>query len=225
MNYLQNKNNDLIYNPEINSVYPMSEGQKCLWLLHQIAPENTAYNEYNAVKVNSPLDIEAWKATWQKIVERHSILRTTYGTDNQGEPVQIIHPMINVSMQLIDAKDWSEEQLKQEILACADVLYDLEKDPIIRLYLFQRSASEWVQMFTIHQIGSDSFTKDLFLKEFQQLYRGIPVKEPLAYTDFVNWESELLKSPWGEKLWQYWEKQLAGELPILDLSMDLSRPS
>ncbi|WP_287314903.1 non-ribosomal peptide synthetase, partial [Moorena sp. SIO1G6] len=80
-------------------------------------------------------------------------------------------------------------------------------------------------MFTIHQIGSDSFTKDLFLKEFQQLYRGIPVKEPLAYTDFVNWESEMLKSPWGEKLWQYWEKQLAGELPILDLPTDLPRPS
>ncbi|NEP32365.1 non-ribosomal peptide synthetase, partial [Moorena sp. SIO3B2] len=225
MNYLQNKNNDLIYNPEINSVYPMSEGQKCLWLLHQIAPDNTAYNEYNAVKVNSPLDIEAWKATWQKIVERHSILRTTYGTDNQGEPVQIIHPTIKVSMQVIDAKDWSEEQLKKEILACADVLYDLEKDPIIRLYLFQRSVTEWVQLFTIHQIASDSFTKDLFLKEFQQLYRGIPVKEPLAYTDFVNWESEMLKSPWGEKLWQFWEKQLAGELPILDLPTDLARPS
>ncbi|NEQ83611.1 MAG: AMP-binding protein, partial [Moorea sp. SIO2I5] len=121
--------------------------------------------------------------------------------------------------------DCIKTRLKQEILACADVLYDLEKDPIIRLYLFQRSASEWVQLFTIHQIANDSFTKNLFLKEFQQLYRGIPVKEPLAYTDFVNWESEMLKSPWGETLWQYWEKQLAGELPILDLPTDLPRPS
>ncbi|NEO38447.1 MAG: hypothetical protein F6J90_19745 [Moorea sp. SIOASIH] len=121
--------------------------------------------------------------------------------------------------------DCIKTRLKQEILACADVLYDLEKHPIIRLYLFQRSATEWVQLFTIHQIANDSFTKDLFLKEFQQLYGGIPVKEPLAYTDFVNWESEMLKSPWGETLWQYWEKQLAGELPILDLPTDLPRPS
>nr|WP_287312102.1 condensation domain-containing protein [Moorena sp. SIO1G6] len=107
----------------------MSEGQKGLWFIHQIAPGNSAYNEYNAVKINSPLDIETWKATWRKIVERHGILRTTYGTDKEGEPVQIVHPMMNVPMQVIDAKDWSEEQLKQEIFACADVLYDLEKDP------------------------------------------------------------------------------------------------
>ena len=212
-------------NPEIRYTYPMSEAQKWLCFIHKIAPDHTAYNEYNAVKINSHLDIETWKATWQKIVERHAILRTTYGTDKEGEPVQIVHPTMNVPMQVIDAKDWSEEQLKQEILACADVLYDLEKDPIIRLYLFQRSATEWVQLFTIHQIASDSFTKDLFLKEFQQLYGGIPVKEPLAYTDFVNWESEMLKSPWGETLWQYWEKQLGGELPILDLPTDLPRPS
>ena len=225
MKYVHQKTNNLIYNPQISSVYSMSEVQKCLWLLHKIAPDNTAYNEYNTVKINSPLDIEAWKATWQKIVERHGILRTTYGTDKEGEPVQIVHPMMNVPMQVIDARDWSEERLKQEILACADVIYDLEKDPIIRLYLFQRSATEWVQLFTIHQMASDSFTKDLFLQEFQQLYGGIPVKEPLAYRDFVNWESEMLKSPWGETLWQYWEKQLARELPILDLPTDLPRPS
>ncbi|NEP54709.1 MAG: non-ribosomal peptide synthetase, partial [Moorea sp. SIO3C2] len=121
--------------------------------------------------------------------------------------------------------DCIKTQLNQEILACADVIYDLEKDPIIRLYLFQRSATEWVQMFTIHQIASDSFTKDLLLKEFQQLYTGIPLKKPLAYTDFVNWKSKIMKSPWGEKLWQYWEKQLGGELPILDLPTDLPRPS
>lgn len=28
----------------------------------------------------------------------------------------------------------------------------------------------------------------------------------------------------GEKLWQYWQKQLAGELPILNLPMDRPRP-
>lgn len=155
---------DLIYNPDISSIYPMSEGQKGLWLIYQIAPKNTTYNEYNAVKINSYLDIETWKATWQKIVERHGILRTTYGTDNKGEPVQIVHRKMNVPMQVIDAKTWSEEQSKKEIFTRADILYDLEKDPIIRLYLFQLSATELVQLFTIHQIANDSFTKDLLLK-------------------------------------------------------------
>ncbi|NEQ41935.1 MAG: hypothetical protein F6K40_39445, partial [Okeania sp. SIO3I5] len=78
---LTTKLNDLISGIEISSVDPMSEGQKGLWFLYKIDPNNTAYNESNAVKISSHLDINAWKATWQKIVERHAILRTTYGTN------------------------------------------------------------------------------------------------------------------------------------------------
>jgi len=36
MNYLQKK--DLIDNLKIRYIYPMSEGQKWLWFIHQIAP-------------------------------------------------------------------------------------------------------------------------------------------------------------------------------------------
>jgi len=215
----------LMSNPEFSSVYSMSEGQRVLWFIHKIAPDNTAYNTYNTVKINSSLDLERWKATWQKIIKRHPILRTTYGTDNEGNPVQIVHPTIDIPMEVIDASSWSEERLKKEILERADVLYDLEKSPIIRLHLFERSATEFVQLFTIHHIANDGTTRDLFLKEFKQLYAGILLEEPLAYTDFVNWESEMLKSPQGENLWHYWKKQLGGELPILDLPTDKSRPT
>jgi hypothetical protein len=50
---------------------------------------------------------------------------------------------------------------------------------------------------------------------------SLPKNPP--YTKFVNWQSEMLSSPKGEKLWEYWQKQLSGELPILNLPTDRPR--
>src|SRR6185369_17645389 len=44
------------------------------------------------------------------------------------------------------------------------------------------------------------------------------------YADFVHWQNEMLANPEGDRLLAYWQEQLAGELPILDLPLDRPRP-
>lgn len=46
-----------------------------------------------------------------------------------------------------------------------------------------------------------------------------------VYTDYVRWQTEMLRSSSCEQLSAYWHKQLAGELPFLDLPLDKLRPS
>lgn len=46
-----------------------------------------------------------------------------------------------------------------------------------------------------------------------------------SYQDYVQWQSEMLNSNEGRQLFQYWKKQLAGELPVLNLPLDRPRPS
>ena len=47
---------------------------------------------------------------------------------------------------------------------------------------------------------------------------------PSRYADFVRWQDEMLAGEEGERLWAYWQRQLAGPLPVLDLPTDLPRP-
>ncbi len=44
------------------------------------------------------------------------------------------------------------------------------------------------------------------------------------YSDYVRWQAEMLAGPEGERLWAYWQKQLAGQLPLLELPTDRPRP-
>src|SRR5262249_13253223 len=44
------------------------------------------------------------------------------------------------------------------------------------------------------------------------------------YSDFVSWQEQMLAGPRGEKLWNFWQNQLRGPLPVLDLPTDRPRP-
>jgi amino acid adenylation domain-containing protein len=208
---------------KIIASFPLSKVQKSLWYTYQLSPEIKAYNRYSVVEINSSVNIEQWQFAWQEIIKRHPVLRTSYGTNCENEPIQIVYANMDVPMDVVDASALSKEQLQQEIAKRADYCFELEKGRVICLYLFQINATKYIQVLTIHEIAADGFTLDLLLKEFRQVYSGLEIDRPLAYTDFVKWEAEFYQTSQGEKSQQYWQKQLEGELPILNLPTDRSR--
>src|SRR5207247_616603 len=44
------------------------------------------------------------------------------------------------------------------------------------------------------------------------------------FSDYVQWQRDMLASPRGEQLFRYWERELAGEVPALNLPADRVRP-
>ena len=216
------------------SFHPLSLGQQALWFLYQMAPESVAYNTFNTALIYSKLDIKAWRRAWKKIVSRHPILRTTY-TTKQGQPFQLIHQKIKLPAQEIDAFQWTEDKLKQNILVETDRVFNLEKEPAWRVTLFTRSEREHIFLLTMHHIANDLWSYDLLFTELQLWYAAETeqlspqqiedfLPKNLPYTDFVHWQSEMLSGSKAEKHWDYWQQQLAGDLPILNLPTDRPRP-
>ncbi|MBG1262687.1 amino acid adenylation domain-containing protein [Nostoc sp. BAE] len=229
--------------------FPLSYGQQAMWFLYQIAPQSIAYNIYTTVWISSELDLGAWQRAWENIIERHPILRTTY-KHHEDQPVQVVHLYQEVDIKITDASFWDLDYLKKQILAEAERPYNLETGPVLRVHLFTRSATEHIQLLSMHHIAGDIWSFDILLNELRVLYAteaktlskaSLQVIEnsdisnfktdnilPLprqSYTDYVLWQTEMLASSQGEQLSAYWQKQLAGELPILDLPVDKLRPS
>ena len=221
----------------MKTIYPLSPGQEAMWLICQIAPESVAYNIFITAKIHAYLEIAVVNRVWQKIIEKHPILRTTY-TSYEGKPVQQVNQQENFKVEVIDASDWSEDQLVEKIYAIADRPFNLEKDSVLRVNLFTRSAAEHILLLTMHHIAGDMWSYDLLLREFQALYPGEVEQfsqqqtetapdswnENKTYANFVQWQAAMLSGSRGEKQWQYWQQQLAGELPILHLLPDKPRP-
>ena len=110
--------------------------------------------------------------------------------------------------------------------------FDLEQGPLLRVSVFKRSAQEHFLLLVVHHIVIDFWSLAMLLTELGTLYPAEtagrrPLLPPLdlQYADYVRWQAEMLAGAEGERLWAYWQKQLAGQLPVLDLPTDRPRPA
>jgi natural product biosynthesis luciferase-like monooxygenase protein len=212
------------------NLHPLSHGQKALWFLHQLAPESTGYNIAAAAAIRAELDLAALQRSFQNLVERHAGLRTTF-TSRDGEPFQLEHDRMELSFHPEDASDWSDSSLDEQLTESAHRPFDLEQGPLARVVVFTRSPQDHVIMLAMHHIVGDFWSLAVLLDELKDVYaaerrgtRHLLESPALNYTDFVQWQSEMLAGQEGERLWSYWRDQLAGELTALDLPTDRPRP-
>src|SRR5581483_8577127 len=82
-----------------------------------------------------------------------------------------------------------------------------------------------------HHIAVDFWALDILVDELYVLYvaekAGIPSPLPAPgpqNAEYVRWQNEMLAGLEGERHWNYWQHELAGELPLISLPIDKPRP-
>ncbi len=215
---------------ESQPFHPLSDNQQGIWFLCQFAPESSVYNVSFAGHIRSEVDAAALRRAFQALVDRHPSLRTTI-TVLSGKPVQQIHEHQSVHFEETDASVWREDELQSRLIEETQRPFNLELGPVMRVSLLTRSAREHILLLVVHHIVVDFWSLAVMLNELGVLYSagkaGRPAVLPpieLQYTDFVRWQTKMLEGPAGEWLWDYWKKQLAGPLPVLNLPTDRPRP-
>ncbi|HEU4326136.1 MAG TPA: condensation domain-containing protein, partial [Roseiflexaceae bacterium] len=210
---------------------PLTYGQRALWLLHQMAPERGAYHLSNALRLRLPLDPQALLRSFQRLVDRHPALRTRFPLVDV-QPVQRVLPADRVAFAAEDASGWDDDRLERHLLALAYRPFDLERDPLLRVSLLSRAADDHVLLVTVHHLITDFWSLALLARELPALYAaelsGAPAELPAPQSDYrayARWQRELLAGAASERLWRYWQRQLAGPLPVLNLPTDRPRPA
>ncbi|MBI4747841.1 MAG: amino acid adenylation domain-containing protein [Acidobacteria bacterium] len=213
--------------PESHS---LSHGQRALWFLHQLTPESSAYHVISSLRITSPVNSTALRQSFQKLIDRHPVLRSTFGVQN-GIPIQIVHPHLNVSFVEIDATNWAKEIIDSDLKSEAYRPFDLSQGPILRVSLWRCSKLDYVLLTVLHHIVIDFWSLTILLDELRQLYKAemtnIQVQLPeiqSTYAGFVQWQEQWLHSESGKNDWHYWKTQLAGDAPLLNLLTDKPRP-
>jgi len=208
----------------------LAHGQRALWLLYLLDRHSAAYNVMYAAHLRLGVDLGALRKAFDRLVERHAVLRTTYGME-EGQPVQYVHASGKIQLDVIDTAGWSQEELDHRLQAESDLPFDLENGPVVRVKLYQRANERPVLLFVAHHIALDFWSFELLFDELELLYRatvtGQPAELPptsVAFTDFVRWQEKMLEGPQGQRQWEYWQQQLAAPLPSLDLPTDRPRP-
>jgi hypothetical protein len=212
----------------------VSFAQQRLWFLDQLEPQSADYNISSAVRITGPLNLRWLDQTVSEVVRRHEVLRTTFRSV-QGRPVQVINPAEPVKLPLLDLtilrEGHREREVKRLALEESRQPFDLSTGPMLRMRIVKMDAEHHVVMFTMHHIVSDGWSMTIFIKEMTTLYGGyeagaavdLPELE-IQYADYALWQREWMSGEVLEGQLNYWRKQLAGKLPVLELPVDKERP-
>ncbi|MEH2239777.1 amino acid adenylation domain-containing protein [Nostoc sp.] len=214
---------------------PLSFAQQRLWFLDQLEGENCVYNVPFFWEINGFLNRSALEQAITAIVQRHEVLRTTFSFVDES-PIQIIHAHPQLTMQVVDWRQLTEEnQLsKAQQLATEELQqpFDLSNPPLLRVKLLQLTDQSHLLLLVIHHIVCDGWSMDIFRRELFSFYTAFcagelsPLTElPLQYADFAHWQRQWLQGKGLETQLNYWQKQLAEVPPLLELPTDRTRPS
>jgi hypothetical protein len=171
-----------------------------------------------------------------EIIRRHEIWRTTFEI-REGSPVQVVHEApAGFKLAISDLRSLPESarNAKAIELATEDAqqLFDLERGPLLRARLVTFHETQHRLYLTAHQSIVDGITVfDIFPSELAALYENFAVGKPsplpelkTQYTDFAHWQRQKLAGPEMQRQLEYWQKQLAGDLPVLQWPRNGQRP-
>lgn len=215
----------------------LSSTQLSMWSVQQLEPNSAVYNLHLALGIEGIVDQELLRQAFHLLVERHGMLRTIYRVEGQGVIQQVLRcSELPPCFTSVDASTWSGAELQNHLAEQVREPFDLSSGPIFRAILYHQGGGVSVPRHTLllcaHHIAVDLWSVLILVNELRGIYDALahgrqPALERSTadYAAFAAWQEHYLESPASEKDWDYWRRQLAGELPILALPTDHPRPA
>jgi amino acid adenylation domain-containing protein len=212
---------------------PLSSSQLRLWFLHKLDPDSPTFNLAVQFDITGKFEIDRARNAIDKVVARHDALRTTF-EDTENGPAIWVHPEQKFEFEFLDLREiivnndnaWNKEVITRSIKP-----YDFKSGPLLRILIIGLEESHYILAVMTHHIISDGWSMGVFLRDFSFYYAssltGTSSELPqlrYRFADFAKWQSEHSNVSNNNGM-EYWKNLLSGQLPILELPSDKSRPA
>ena len=213
--------------------YALSYGQRRLWVLEQLRGDGpAAYNVPAALFLHGALDIAALERAFQRVIERHESLRTSFVSIN-GEPRQQVSAAVDFHIDIGDVStfDLPDERFDEEARRLAHAGFDLTRAPLLRVSLMRLGPATHGLAVVAHHIVTDGWSIPILVRELMACYRsaleGRPPDLPalqIHYKDYAAWQRAHLQEESMAPHREYWRGVFADPVAPLDLPADFPRP-
>ncbi|KOP26732.1 peptide synthetase [Hapalosiphon sp. MRB220] len=210
----------------IADFYPLSPTQQGMLFHTLYDPKSQVYCEQFSSKIRGNLNVLAFQRAWQKLVEKHSVLRTSFIWEGIKEPIQVVHKQVNLPWE---QQDWcglaSTEQHKRLNAVLQQEQnrgFELTQAPLMRLILIQLAENCYQFIWNRHHLLFDGWSSSLLLNEVFAFYKAfnqsqdLHLQSPRPYRDYIVWlqQQDLSVSE------VFWRQKLKGFTAATSLRLD-----
>ncbi|MFP2930364.1 amino acid adenylation domain-containing protein, partial [Pyxidicoccus sp. 3LG] len=200
----------------VEDVFPLSPLQHGLLFHALLAPGEDLYLEQLSWAIRSPLDAPALKRAWETVVAQDTALRTRFEWEGLAEPVQVVHPRVELPWTELDWRDVSATEQPARLEAFLEEErtrpFELRQAPLLRVALIRLGESSWHCSWSFHHLLLDGWSMGRVLQQlftaYAALSRGqLPRLEPVpSHHAYASWlrQQQLTRSE------SWWRQTLEG---------------
>ncbi len=217
---------DALTTRQIENIYPLSPLQQGILFHSLLVPEERLYVVQIRYAIHGDLDVEAFGAAWQSVVDRHAIFRTLVMWEDLEEPLQVVYRHVELPLAFHDLRELEGERQEQRVMQILkedrQEGFDLQRAPLVRLIVLRTAEREYQMIWGFHHIIIDGWSKSVVLKEVMELYearlRGEDVLLPAAipFHGYIDW----LQKQDQRSAERFWRERLHGYTEPLSISID-----
>lgn len=204
--------------------FPLSQGQRALWFLQQLAPTASAYNICRAFRLKGKGLAERLQSAIEQSVSRHPSLRVRF-TSVGRESAQHFDSSAPLNFEVVDGSSWNDQYLEQELVDRSRRPFSLEFDAPLRVTWIQQQEEAGVLLIVVHHIVADRWSLEILLEDVAALCatggKFATLLPPGQISAYLDWQSKFLAGAESGRFKSYWEEKLGGELPIVNLATGL----
>ncbi|MBW8873686.1 MAG: non-ribosomal peptide synthase/polyketide synthase [Acidobacteria bacterium] len=199
----------------VEDIYPLAPLQSGMLFHSLMAPESGVYVNQVTCTLPEDLDDRLFRQAWERLVERHGVLRTAFLWDGLDEPLQVVRKTVSIPWEDLDWRGLpaEERQRRFEELRHRDrhTPLPLNKAPLMRFSLV-RLDGELAFVWTSHHLLLDGWSLPLLVRELVSVYGALregrePALPPARpFGDYVAWLQRQDKS----RAESFWRGELAG---------------
>lgn len=197
----------------LENIYELTPLQQGLLIETLSKPDKDAYIIQFILTLDATkLDETALYQAWQKVMQRHAVLRSAFYWQDLDKPVQVVLRAVKLPWQVLD---WQQHktvaaELEQWQLTDLQQPFAIDDAPLFRCTLIRVNTETTWFIWTVHHLINDGWSYPILLNEVLAFYQAIVTGQtislplPRPFVDYIDWlqqqDMAQAKTFWCNKL-------------------------
>lgn len=178
---------------DVYELSPLQEGMYYHWLFQE---SNLVYFEQLSYRIRAKeLQIEHLKKSYDKLVARHAVLRTSFSNDYARRSLQIVRKEVpsNFTFETIENKTDKQSYVNHIKQKDREKGFDLNDPSQMRMHVIKLDEGEYEFIWSHHHILMDGWCMSILINDFNELLSAEIVGKTanlppvVPYSNYINW--------------------------------------